>query len=99
MADTGPIMVIGEGKEVRFFGETFRFPKGVRQRQIICYIHERHRQGRHWTSTEEIVTALELRPNARIRDFFRRSGAWNRLLTERSGLCGFCLPTDTADHG
>ena len=92
VGDTGdPIELIGDGKEVRFFGETFRFPKGVHQRQIIRLIHERYRQGQRWTSSEEIVTTLDLRPNARIRDFFKRSLAWNRLLTERNGMCGFCL--------
>ncbi|MBZ0140017.1 MAG: hypothetical protein K8H87_09625 [Pseudorhodoplanes sp.] len=92
VADTSdPIVLIGDGKEVRLFGETFRFPKGVRQRQIIRHMHDRYRQGHRWTSTEEIVTTLELRPNARIRDFFKKSPAWNRLLTERSGMCGFCL--------
>jgi hypothetical protein len=92
VGDTGdPIMLIGDGKEVRFFGERFRFPKGVKQRQIICHIHERYRQGHRWTSTDEIVTTLDLRANARIRDFFKKSPAWNRLLTERDGMCGFCL--------
>jgi hypothetical protein len=93
-----PIVLIGDGKEVRFFGETFRFPKGVRQRQIICFIHERYRQGQLWSTTEEIVTTLDLRANARIRDFFKKSKAWDRLLTERNGLCGFCLePGGTAN--
>jgi hypothetical protein len=97
LVDTGdPIVLIGDGKEVRFFGETFRFPKGVKQRQIIRHIHERYRQGHRWTSTDEIVTTLDLRANARIRDFFKKSSAWNRLLTERNGMCGFCL--DTADN-
>ena len=99
MIEMGPIVVIGGGKQVRFFGETYWFPKGVRQRQIICYIQKRYQQGHRWTSTEEIVTTLELRPKARIRDFFKKSLAWNRLLTERNGMCGFCLPADTADHG
>ncbi|MGE0630254.1 MAG: hypothetical protein AB7O43_20865, partial [Hyphomicrobiaceae bacterium] len=36
LVDAGdPIVLIGDGKEVRFFGQTFRFPKGVKQRQII----------------------------------------------------------------
>lgn len=92
LVDTGdPIVLIGDGKEVRFFGETFRFPKGVKQRQIIRHIHERYQQGQRWTSTDEIVTTLDLRANARIRDFFKKSPAWNRLLTERDGMCGFCL--------
>jgi hypothetical protein len=99
IADMGPIVVIGEGKEVCFFGETFRFPKGVQQRQIISYIHKRYQEGQRWTSTDEIVTTLELRTNARIRDFFKKSSAWNRLLTEQNGMCGFCLPADSADHG
>lgn len=94
LADSGDsIVLIGDGKEVRFFGETFRFPKGVKQRQIIRHIHERYRQGQRWTSTDEIVTTLDLRANARIRDFFKKSPAWNRLLTERDGMCGFCLDT------
>jgi hypothetical protein len=92
LVDTGdPIVLIGDGKEVRFFGETFRFPKGVKQRQIIRHIHERYRQGHRWTSTDEIITTLDLRANARIRDFFKKSPAWNHLLTERDGMCGFCL--------
>lgn len=94
LVDAGdPIVLIGDGKEVRFFGETFRFPKGVKQRQIIRHIHQRYRQGHRWTSTDEIVTTLDLRANARIRDFFKKSPAWNRLLTERDGMCGFCLDT------
>jgi hypothetical protein len=97
LVDTSnPIVLIGDGKEVRLFGEVFRFPKGVRQRQIIRFIHERYRQGQFWTSTEEIVATLELRTNARIRDFFKKSPAWNRLLTERNGMCGFCL--ESADR-
>jgi hypothetical protein len=86
-----PIVLIGDGKEVRLFGRIFRFPKGVLQRQIICLIHAHYRKGQLWTSTEEIVTTLDLRPNARIRDFFKKSPAWNHLLTERDGMCGFCL--------
>jgi hypothetical protein len=94
LVDNDSIVLIGDGKEVRFFGETFRLPKGVLQRRIICYIHKRYVQGHRWTSTDAIVTDLELRPNARIRDFFKKSPAWNRLLTERDGMCGFCLGTD-----
>jgi hypothetical protein len=90
-----PIVVIGDGKEVRLFGETFRFPRGVRQRQILCYIHKRYLQGHRWTTTEEIVAELDLREDSRIRDFFKKSPAWNRLLTEHNGMCGFCL--DAAD--
>jgi hypothetical protein len=91
-ADTSdPIVLIGDGKEVRLFGEVFRFPKGVRQREIIRLMYGRYQQGQLWTSTEEIVATLDLRSKARIRDFFKRSPAWNRLLTERNGMCGFCL--------
>lgn len=91
--EDGPVVLIGDGKEVLLFGETFRFPKGVRQRQIVRHLHERLRQGHPWTPTEEIIAALDLRANARIRDFFKKSPAWNRLLTERNGMCGFCLET------
>jgi hypothetical protein len=93
---SAPIVLIGDGKEVCLFGEMFRFPKGVRQRQIIRFMYERYQQGQLWTSTEEIVATLDLRPKARVRDFFKKSPAWNRLLTERNGMCGFCL--ETADH-
>lgn len=89
--DGSPVVLIGDGKEVRLFGETFRFRKGVRQRQIIRHLYERLRQGHRLTSTEEIIAALDLRANARIRDFFKKNPAWNRLLTERDGMCGFCL--------
>jgi hypothetical protein len=92
MADSNEaIVLIGDAREVRFFGETFRFPRGVRQRQIIGFIHDRYRRGQRWTSTDEIVAALDLRANARIRDYFKKSPAWNRLLTERKGMCGFCF--------
>lgn len=89
--EAGPVVLIGDGKEVRLYGETFRFRKGVHQRQIIRHLHQRLRQGHRWTSTEEIIAALDLRERARIRDFFKKSPAWDRLLTERNGMCGFCL--------
>lgn len=87
-----PIAVLAGGKEVHFFGETFRFPKGLRQRDIICVLYDRYLNGEHWVSSAKIVDQLGLDPKTRIRDIFKRNGAWNRLLTERGGMCGFCFP-------
>jgi hypothetical protein len=85
------LVLIADAKEVRFRGETFRFPKGVHQRRIIRYIDGRYRRGHLWTSNDEIIDKLDLRESARIRDYFKGSPAWNRLLTERDGMCGFCF--------
>lgn len=86
-----PILILGVGREVRFYGEVFRFPKGVEQRQIIVFLHERYQQGELWVSNEAILAELNL-GGTRVRDKFKKSPAWGRLLTERSGLIGFCWP-------
>jgi hypothetical protein len=89
-----PLVVLAEGKEVRFLGEVFRFPKGLRQRQIICLLYQHYLVGELWVSSEEIAEQIGLGSNTRVRDVFKKSDAWNRLLTERNGLCGFCWPGD-----
>lgn len=86
-----PISILGDGREVRFYSEVFRFPKGVEQRQIIIFLHERYQQGELWVSNEAILAELNL-GGTRVRDKFKKSPAWGRLLTERSGLIGFCWP-------
>lgn len=87
----GPIEIIGGGKEVRLYGKSFLFKKGVTQRRIVTFLYERYLNGELQVSTDEIVAELELRDGARIRDLFKKSPAWNQLLTERNGMCGFCL--------
>jgi hypothetical protein len=86
-----PLEVIADGKEVLFFGTIHKFRRGVRQREIICLLHERYLQGDEWVSSEEIIEKLELGSKARIRDYFKSNKAWNSLLTERDGMCGFCF--------
>lgn len=88
---SGPIEIIGDGREVRLYGKSFLFKKGVTQRRIIRFLYERYQNGELQMSTDEIVAELELRDGARIRDFFKKSPTWNKLLTERNGMCGFCL--------
>jgi hypothetical protein len=87
----GPIEVFADGKEVRFFGETYKFRRGGRQREIICLLYKRYLNDELWVSSEEIIEELELGPKARIRDYFKRNAAWKKLLTERDGMCGFCF--------
>ena len=71
---------------------------------IIKLLYERYQQGDRWVSSDEIVVELDLRDGARIRDFFKKNRSWGLLLTERNGMCGFCLdgpavtsPGDTGD--
>ena len=87
----GPLEIIADGREVRLFEQTFNFKKGVQQRRIIMLLYEHYQDGERWVSTDKIVAELDLRDGARIRDFFKKSPSWNRLLTEHSGMCGFCL--------
>jgi hypothetical protein len=87
------LVVIGDGKEVRFKGETFLLKKGAEQRRVVCFLHDRYIRGDRWTSSEEIIEELGLGVR-RIRDLFKRSPAWNHLLTEKSGMCGFCFEED-----
>jgi hypothetical protein len=85
-----PLTVLAGGKNVRFLGQTFRFPKGVHQRRIIDYMHRQYRAGRRLVPSEEIAEELGLK--SRLRDYFKKSPAWNHLLTERGGMCSFCWP-------
>jgi hypothetical protein len=86
-----PLVVLADGKEVRFQGETFHFARGVKQRQVVRLLHKRYLAGVLWTSSDEIAEELELSSGTRIRDLFKKHPAWNRLLTERNGMCGFCF--------
>jgi hypothetical protein len=79
------------GRVVHLYGETFQFLKGVHQRAIINLLHNRYLAGERWVPSHEIVAELNLRDNARIRDYFKKHPAWNKLLIERNGMCGFCL--------
>jgi hypothetical protein len=85
------IVLLADGKEVSFFGQTFRFPKGVNQRRIIKLLYARYRVGQHRVSVDEVISILGLRENARIRDYFKGHPAWGQMLTEHDGTCGFRL--------
>jgi hypothetical protein len=91
-ASEDPLVVIGDGREVRLHGRTFRFPKGVHQRQIICVLHERYLAGEREVPTAWLVEELELKCD-RIRDYFRKCNppVLDELLWEKGGLCGFCV--------
>jgi len=83
------LVVSADGKEVRFRGETHRFSKGEQQRRIIRFLYERHLAGEDRVSVSTVIDKLDLRDNARIRDFFKKHPTWNRLIVERDGTCGF----------
>jgi hypothetical protein len=83
---------LNDGKEVRFYGQVFSFLKGVQQRRVICYLHSQHLRGKREVATEKIVADLGLPAGTRIRDLFRKSSAWDHLLTEKRGVCRFCWP-------
>jgi hypothetical protein len=90
-----PLVVLRNGAEVRLLGRTYLFPRGLKQRKIVCYMYQNYLQGQRWTSSSEIAAEVDLADTTRIRDVFKKSAAWGKLLTERDGLCSFCLP-DTA---
>lgn len=90
------LQIIDEGREVRLYKETFKFQRGIKQRDIIRFLHDRLMEGQDWVSSAEIQTELDLPDKTRIRDIFKGNRAWGRLLTERSGMCGFCF--DVEEH-
>jgi len=83
--------VIGDGREVRLHGELFRFPKGETQRRVIVKLYERYLAGEVRVLSSQIVADLDLDPSTRMRDLFKRSPAWGRLLAEKDSMLGFCL--------
>ncbi|MGD9924945.1 MAG: hypothetical protein AB7V13_26375 [Pseudorhodoplanes sp.] len=91
LAGEGDLQVIADGKLVKFFGETFRFERGVKQREIIRYLFKEYQNGRLLVSSAQIVAELDYPPQTRIRDIFKNSPAWSKLLAEQNGMCGFCL--------
>ena len=92
IVDGEPLVIIGGGREVRFFGAVYCFPKGDKQRRVIMLLHDRYREGEKWVSSAEIAEELELGGQTRLRDLFKGNIAWRRLLTEKNGMCGFCWP-------
>ena len=71
----------------------FRFPKGEQQRRIILALKSHYDSGEFWVSSARLIAELDLRPNARLRDFFKKSNppAWGQLLIEKNGMVGFRL--------
>jgi hypothetical protein len=48
-------------------------------------------EGQRLVATEDILTSLNIVSAVKIRELFKGSPAWARLLSERNGMCGFCL--------
>ena len=94
--DDADLQIIDDCREVRLYKETFKFQRGIKQRDIIRFMHDRLTEGKDWVSSAEILTELELPDKTRIRDIFKGNRAWGRLLTERNGMCGFCF--DVEEH-
>jgi hypothetical protein len=93
-----PIAILADGKEVHFLGQVFRFPRGIHQRAVIRFLYDQYLAGQLWTSSELILESLDdVSPKTRLRDLFKGNRAWNRLLTERAGMCGFCFPDHDPD--
>jgi hypothetical protein len=88
---TDRIVLLADGKEVVFFGRPYSFAKGVHQRRIVKLIYDRYEKGEHILSVDYVVTKLNLRSDARIRDYFRKHDAWDTMLFEKEGKCGFIL--------
>jgi hypothetical protein len=91
-ADQGPLVVLRSGAEVRLLGRTYLFSRGPKQQKIIRYMYQKYLQGQRWTSSSEIAAEVDLADTTRIRDVFKKHAAWGKLLTERDGMCSFCLP-------
>jgi hypothetical protein len=87
----GQLQVFGDGREVRFRGEVFSFPKGDTQRRVIMLLYDACLKGETKVPSSRIITELDLGPSTRLRDVFKRHPAWGRLLSEAAGMCGFCL--------
>ena len=83
------LVVLAGGKEVHFKGHVFRF-RGLKQREIIGRLYEYSGEGERWVSSAKILEDLGYDSAARIRDVFKKNEAWNLLLTEKNGSCGFC---------
>jgi hypothetical protein len=87
-------VILADGREVRFRGEAFRFPRGEKQRRVIKLLHDGAAAGQRSASSAEIVTVLDFEPRTRIRDIFKNSPAWGRLIHESAGICSFCWSTE-----
>ncbi len=85
------LRVIGDAREVHFRGQTYTFPRGDKQRRIIVYLHKQLQAHRSAVSAAEIIAALDLGEQTRIRDVFKKNAAWGTLLTESGGMVRFCL--------
>ena len=68
----GPLVIIADGREVRLHDQVFRFPRGVHQRRIIRALHQHYLSGERKVSSVALIAELDLRPNARLRDFFKK---------------------------
>ncbi|MGD9714343.1 MAG: hypothetical protein AB7V46_20115, partial [Thermomicrobiales bacterium] len=85
------LVVLADGAEVWLYGRVFKFKKGVKQRAVIRYLHGKYREGVLSVPSTEVAEACDLAFHSRIRDLFKKSEAWDQLLTEEGGMCRFML--------
>ncbi len=89
-----PLVILADGKQVIFFGKTYKFPKGPQQRRIIQYLAVHTTRANRWISADRVITDLNLPMTARVRDYFHKHACWGQLLTVSDGMCGFCWPDE-----
>lgn len=92
-----PLEIFGDGRTVWFYGEKFAFPRGDKQRRVIAHLHQQYLGGTYEVPAAEIIAELDLAEDTRIDKLFKGSPAWNRLVTQRSGMVRFCWPDE--DNG
>ncbi len=84
-----PLVVVGSGAEVHFYGKVFRF-RGTKQRAIIQYLHNRYLASERAVNLAAMAEDLGLGAKPRLRDFFKTDqSVMEELLYEKSGVCGF----------
>jgi hypothetical protein len=93
-SDGEPLTVSADARIVRLYDQTFEFPRADKQRHVILYMYRRYEEGDRHVPTADIIAELDLAYGARIRDLFKGSRAWGKLLTEGNGVCRFCLRED-----
>jgi hypothetical protein len=92
--DDEPLQVLGDGREVRFYGQRFTFPRGGKQRQVVNHLYERYKLGERGVATDEIIIHLDLPLGTRLHRLFNKNRAWGHLLTVKNGICSFCWPEE-----
>lgn len=90
-AERQPVEIVGNGEEVRLYNDVFRFPRGSDQRRVIVSLYEYLQRGERTVSSALLLDGLDFPEGTRLRDLFKGSPAWGRLIREVGGVVGFCL--------